>query len=152
MRHSALALMILCTLGCGSGTDVGNPTTTEQPSTTRDDFLGTYQVSIPVASIPAEPIVQEGALSTCTTQTGTTRRIDAGATAGAVTLSGIFGYTGIADPIAGTVTNGSLAIDASGSATRLVCTGTLSLATLAFTCEVTVGETTAKCQLTLEQQ
>lgn len=152
MKREMLCVALLCLIGCGSGTDVGNPVeASAQSTTTRDDYLGTYGASTALAS-PGDSDVQATTVATCSTQTGTTPAIDAGTGTTAVLLTGIFNYASITDPVAGTVTSGVLAIDVNGISTRLQCTGTLSLATLSLTCNVITTSGTSPCALTLEQQ
>lgn len=147
MKRELLCVVLLCLIGCGSGTDVGNPVETSLlPTATRDDYLGTYGASTASASSTGSTV------AACQTQTGTTQAIDAGTGTTAVQLTGIFNYASITDPVAGTVINGVLTIDVNGISTRLQCTGTLSLATLALTCTVITTSGTSQCALTLEQQ
>lgn len=147
MKREMLFVVLLCLIGCGSGTDVGNPVAPSAlPAATRDEFLGTYGASTASANSTGSSV------ATCQTQTGTTQAIDAGTGTTAVQLTGIFNYASITDPVAGTVTSGVLTIDVNGISTRLQCTGTLSLATLTLTCDVITTSGTSQCELTLEQQ
>ncbi len=144
-------LLALGLLGCGSGTDVGNPTDEQQPSAlqqpaSRDDFVAIYLDATATSSVVGS------SPAACRIDADATHYITAGTASNEVTLSGIFDYSDLGSSIAGTVTNGTLAIDAAGSSTTLVCTGTLESTTLTITCDVASGGVTSDCQLVLEQQ
>ncbi|MBI2343945.1 MAG: hypothetical protein HYV02_06410 [Deltaproteobacteria bacterium] len=165
-RMVALVLLSGAVLvGCGAGTDVGNPGEQSSPASTeqagRDDFVGDYEAEaatetdtvntddLPEASSPGDGGTS---LPTCSTFTGATQAIVALSDATGVLLFNFFNYDGMTNPASGDVINGILTTDATGTSVSLACTGLFASATLTMTCEVTTATGTSQCELVLNQQ
>lgn len=152
-------LSVTMLMGCGLGTDVGNPTEVESASdsgeSTASAFVGTYATPATEETDSHSTGDTESpaiATPTCSSDTTATRTIAAGDTSSTVTLANFFDYTGLSSTLSGTVSGGQLIIAETGTDITLGCTGTLSSTTLGFTCEVTESGTTTECSLTLTQQ